>query len=197
MWTTLVNPEKAEARRRLRVLRAGLDGQARAAASEAIRRRVLALPEVESAAAVFCYVSFRDEVETHGLIRALLAGGKTVCVPRLLGGGRMLAQPIASLSDLTPGKLGILAPREDTPAVDHPCGLAIVPGLAFTERGDRMGYGMGHYDRYLAEHPGVSTIGLCFDALLVEAFPTEPHDRRVDILVTESRLLRVRPGAAT
>src|SRR5690606_9116824 len=133
-------------RRRMRAVRDAIPEPRRREASQAIRERVLALDEVRAAESVFCYVSFRSEVETHALIAELLRLGKAVCVPRMTAPGEMIAQRIASLDELAPGPYGILPPRPVAEPKDEPCGVAIVPGLAFTRRGDRLGYGAGHYD---------------------------------------------------
>lgn len=77
--------------------------------------------------------------------------------------------------------------------------VVIVPGVAFTVAGDRLGQGGGWYDRFLAElPPGVTTIGVGFDLQLVERLPVEQHDVRLDHVVTESGLAsRPNPDAAS
>jgi 5-formyltetrahydrofolate cyclo-ligase len=65
--------------------------------------------------------------------------------------------------------------------------LAIVPLLGFTADGQRLGQGGGHYDRYLADHPQVTAIGLAWDRQLVDALPREPHDRSLRAVVTPTR----------
>lgn len=72
--------------------------------------------------------------------------------------------------------------EELTPAV------ALVPLLGFTARGERIGYGGGHYDRWLADHPNTLAIGLAWDSQLVEELPIEPHDIRLTAVVTPTRL---------
>ena len=69
--------------------------------------------------------------------------------------------------------------------------LILVPGLAFTRDGHRLGRGGGFYDRFLAQLPERTVkLGVCFDLQMVEALPAEAHDRRVDAVVTESGLIR-------
>jgi 5-formyltetrahydrofolate cyclo-ligase len=71
-------------------------------------------------------------------------------------------------------------------------GVAIVPGVAFDERGGRLGYGGGFYDRYLeAIAGGVPVIGYCFDVQIVDDVPRAAHDRTVNVIVTERRVVRV------
>ncbi len=69
-------------------------------------------------------------------------------------------------------------------------GLLLVPGLAFTRDGQRLGRGGGFYDRFLPRLPaGATKLGICFDLQMVEALPVESHDWRVDAVVTERGLL--------
>lgn len=166
--------DKPSLRRQMRQLRDAIPDAQRRDWSAAIARQVLELPEVRGAACVFCYVSFGSEVDTRGLLDDLLAMSKRVAVPRVVGPQTMFAQPIASLDDLRPGRMGIPQPIGDPVEVD--ADVALVPGLAFTARGDRLGFGAGHYDRWLAAHPQTRAVGLCFPPQLVDRLPTEPHD---------------------
>lgn len=94
---------------------------------------------------------------------------------------------MAALSaDLKPGKFGIPEPVE--PVRAGALNLILVPGIAFDRTGNRLGRGGGFYDRLLAEYPGATAIGLCFDFQLVDSLPVEPHDRPVNWIVTESQV---------
>lgn len=153
--------------------------------SAAIERLLLALERIDRAASVFVYVSCGSEVRTHGLISALLGRGKTVCVPRVLAEpGVMQPTTIRSMDDFAAGRLGLLEPQTREP-FDKTPDVTIVPGLAFTRSGQRLGQGGGYYDRYLAQHPGTHTLGVCFCEQLAESLPSETHDRSVDRVVAE------------
>jgi len=179
-----MEPSKSEMRARISAAREALSPEDAAGRSERIRRRVLDVPEVRAAASVFAYVSCGKEVDTHGLIRDLIAAGKTVLAPLITGDGIMEAHRIAALGDLAPGKFGILAPRTPSLFAETP-DVTICPGVAFSRRGDRLGRGKGFYDRFLAGHPGTFAIGLAYSIQVVEGVPATPEDRRVDLLVTE------------
>lgn len=157
-------------------------------ASQRIRERTLELPTIREAKAVFVFVSFGSEVDTHPLIDALLADGKSVAVPRIVDDTTIRAVTVRGLDDLEEGRWGILAPRDDAPTAEPP-EAAIVPGVAFTERRDRLGHGRGYYDRWLADNAGAVTIALGFELQIVPEIPVEAHDRPVDYLVTEERVL--------
>lgn len=133
----------------------------------------------------FVYLSFRTEADTMGIIGGLLSAEKTVCVPRLEGKA-MQSVPFAA-GVLETGAYGILQPRggEDTE-----CEVAIVPLLAADEGGNRLGYGGGYYDRYIASHPNIMRVGICYEGQVVSRLPAEDTDMRLDALITESRFIR-------
>lgn len=171
--------------------RAELSAADHAERSQRIRQRLLAHPAIASARRVFTFVSFGSEVDTHGLIDALLADGRDVAIPRIMDGSTIRAVPMASWDDLEPGRWGILSPRFDTPA-EGPFDVAVIPGVAFTEQGGRIGHGRGYYDRWLASNRVETTIALAFERQIVPELPLESHDRPVDLIATEERLLE--PG---
>lgn len=165
-----------------------LPANAHRAASERIREQILQLPEMAHARTVFVFVSFGSEVDTHGLIDSLLARGQKVAVPRIMDATTIRAVPMNGWDDLAPGKWGILAPLRDDPA-PGPFDAAIIPGVAFTESRQRIGHGRGYYDRWLEANPVGSSIALAFERQLVPELPVEPHDRPVDMIVTEQRVI--------
>lgn len=89
-------------------------------------------------------------------------------------------------SDLEVGPFGLLQPGVE--AVTASPDVLFVPLVGFTDRGERLGQGGGHYDRWLDANPSAKAIGLAWDSQLVAALPTEPHDRRLDAVVTPTRL---------
>lgn len=88
--------------------------------------------------------------------------------------------------ELERGPFGMFQPVGDSPATVPD--VLIVPLVGFTADGHRLGQGGGHYDRWLAEHPGRITIGLAWDCQLVDSLPTESHDRPLDAIVTPTRM---------
>ena len=158
--------------------------------SARIRDAVLRVPEVSTASSFFVYVSTGNEVDTRELIRVLIRKGKTVTAPRIVGEGVMEAHRIGRLEELVPGRFGIPAPGKPDPFEGTP-DVCISPGVAFGPRGERLGRGKGYYDGFLAEHPDSFAVGLCYDFQVVEEIPVTQEDRRVRLIVTESRTIRV------
>ncbi len=185
-----MNP-KQQLRTQMRQRRDAITSQAVVSDSEAACRRLLAIDWVDQAKALFVYVSFRSEVQTEGLIRKLLDDGKTVAVPKMLSPGKVIAVRIGDWNELRRGNIGFLEPDLVTPC-DVPLDVCITPGLAFTEQGDRLGYGQGNYDQFLATRDTLPTIGLAFDLQIVGVVPVDDHDRRMDLVVTNRRVIDCR-----
>lgn len=160
--------------------------------SRAIIERLMDLPEFTCTGAVLVYVSSKDnEADTHALIERLLAGQRTVLVPIAERDGAMSWSRILSLNELEPGRFGILEPRHEFRRIMDPPNdsVVIVPGVAFSPDGHRIGYGGGYFDRFLEQFTG-TTIALAFDAQMVNHIPASEHDVPMDIILTETRVYR-------
>jgi len=147
------------------------------------------LGEIEAfdcADSILTYVSMGNEVDTQGLIDRLLRGGRTVFVPRV-DKDALAWSSIQTLDELELSAFGIPEPPvpQEATEVIPPNAPVLVPGLAVTREGYRLGYGKALFDRFLPRHPGLA-IGLAYDCQLVDVIPIEEHDYPVDILVTES-----------
>ena len=85
---------------------------------------------------------------------------------------------------MEPGAMGILAPAAHTPAVEpEDIDVLIVPGVAFTRQGERLGYGGGFYDRYIPLCTRAKVLSLVFEEQIVPFIPTEEHDLRIPVLI--------------
>lgn len=177
--------EKAALRSKARARRAALGAACRRRASARIATLALTGPRVRAAAAVFVYLSFGDEVDTGRLVEGLAASGRRVLVPYIERDGRMRAVPFPGREHLAPGPLGVPGPPP-APAWTGPIEVALVPGLAFTRAGDRLGFGAGYYDRWLAAHPETCPIALAFEAQIVPHVPVGTHDVPMTAVLTEA-----------
>ncbi|MEP6673273.1 MAG: 5-formyltetrahydrofolate cyclo-ligase [Chthoniobacter sp.] len=179
---------KAELRREMRTRLAAL-GPARAVQSRAIVA-ALARPLVQAGSgwiALFSPMPSEPDIE---LLWESAPG--RFCYPRIAQSGMEFVE-VEQLADLTVSawhphiREHRLAEARLVPPVD--IGAILVPGLAFTKDGHRLGRGGGFYDRYLAALPATThKIGVCFALQLVETLPIEPHDQRMDAVVTEEGL---------
>ncbi|HEY0510756.1 MAG TPA: 5-formyltetrahydrofolate cyclo-ligase [Thermoanaerobaculia bacterium] len=159
---------KAELRVRMKAVRSSMGEAEVRASSLRIQERLLALDEVRRAETLVIYVAVGKEVATEGLIRHLLGSGKRVAIPRVLNSTSMEACEIREWGDWPPGVMGIPSPRAGSP-LSTPMDVCIVPGLAFSSQGDRLGFGCGHWDRFLEKTPAATVIGLCHDQQVVDA----------------------------
>ncbi len=179
---------KAALRTALLTARTGIPTERVARASASLRTRVLALPSVRQAACVFVYVSMLPEAGTRELIDRLRDDGKIVLVPKIVGREPMRAVLFTGWESMAPGVLGIPSPVH-TSTPDCPVDVALIPGLAFTAHGERLGYGAGYYDRWLADHPETLRVALALEHQVLDELPVGMHDVSMDLIVTDERLL--------
>ena len=135
-----------------------------------------------NAKTVYGYLPYNQEVRTVPMLEQALREGKRVAVPKIYG-DTMKFLYLDDLSRVEKNDMGIPEPIADTPVADDKTALVLMPGLAFTKRGDRMGYGGGFYDRFLADEPDHPTLALCYDFQMVDSLPTEEYDIPVDTVL--------------
>jgi 5-formyltetrahydrofolate cyclo-ligase len=165
--------DKATFRRAALAHRAGLGPEKRARSDAARSARLLDAPLVAAAECLTVYVSVGAEPNTSALIRTLTARGQRVLLPRLRPDGGL--DLVSDDGSRLPGRRGTLEPTG--PAVRDRPDLWIVPALAVSRSGVRLGRGGGAYDRVLPG--GVPVIALLHTGELVHELPAEPHDRPV------------------
>jgi 5-formyltetrahydrofolate cyclo-ligase len=187
--------EKVALRNQMREKLAALTEAEVRTKSAVIWERLAVLPAFTQATRLLIYVSTGKEADTHGLIQQLLAMGRQVCAPAFdAAERRYVACAVRNFhSDLTVGQFGILEPKPGIAelAARDPIDAALVPGLAFDERGNRLGRGMGYFDRLLPGIGGVK-IALAYDFQILKEIPAEMHDAPVDFIVTEIRVVETK-----
>lgn len=184
-----LNAQKQAARRAARQQLAKISPQEFSAIGAAMWQTLQAQPAWQSAESVFCFVGALHEPDTMPILQGALSAGKQLLVPRIAGPGQMQLVPLQSLEQLQPGAFGILEPGQALPAVLAGSGvqLAVLPCLAATRSGARLGHGGGYYDRFLANYSGQRLI-LCPEALLAQLLPTGPLDEPAQAVLTEKAL---------
>ncbi|MBM0125367.1 5-formyltetrahydrofolate cyclo-ligase [Pimelobacter simplex] len=168
------------------------------AAARAIAEHLLAAPEVRRAATVAAYVSVGTEPGTTALLDLLVDAGKRVILPVLQPDNDLDWAAYHGPTSLAPARRGLLEP------VGRPLGydavatadVVLVPGLAVSTDGMRLGRGGGSYDRALARVPvGTFTCVLVYVDEVLPDVPAEPHDRPVTAAATPGGVLRFSPRA--
>ena len=182
-----------------------LTAKEREAYSEAIVRRLVALPDYGQAKVVLTYVSYLSEVDTFPLLERAFFDKKAVFAPKV-SGREMEFMKMDGTEELAYGYRGILEPGGTTTYTDwvsrfsegnKPRILICMPGAAFDRERHRIGYGGGFYDRYLsglisgAKGKGaqVTTVALSYDCQIFAEIPWEPHDIRPGKIITETEII--------
>lgn len=150
--------------------------------SEKLGQLFIASEAYRKAKTIYGYLPYNQEVRTVAMLQQALEDGKRVAVPKCYG-DEMRFIYLDDLSKVEKGYCGIPEPIEDEPIADDKSALVLMPGLAFTKEGLRMGYGGGFYDKFLASEPGHPTLALCYDFQMVEHIPTEDYDIPVDTVI--------------
>lgn len=145
------------------------------------------------------YWPLPSELDPRPLIKALLATGAELALPRLLSDSTLAfhaTDRLPAANELCIGRFGISEPPADWPIVIP--ALILVPLLAFDSTGARLGFGQGHYDRTLRDlrlrHPAIMAIGIAFDEQEIDALPVSAFDEALDGIVTPSRYIETAPA---
>ncbi|MDW8033747.1 MAG: 5-formyltetrahydrofolate cyclo-ligase [Nitrososphaerota archaeon] len=158
------------------------------------------LEEYSRAQVIMTYVSKNDEVDTIGLIREMLQSGKRVVVPVVYKKERELIPcEISSLEELSSGAFNLMEPKPDECRIIdvNDIDLIIVPGRAFDRKCNRLGRGMGYFDRFLKKPIKGKVIGLAFSEQVFDRIPFDENDVKVDIVITEHTIIRRRTACCS
>lgn len=180
--------DKQAWRRQMRERLRALPAETNAAASRRLQELLSAQPIWVCAHSVLCFAPLAGEPDITPVIDDALRANKAVASPRFdFATGRYSAAQITARSQLIPGRFGALEPDAGCPLIPlNQLDLVLVPGVAFDLAGRRLGRGKGFYDRLLAEVRG-HKCGVAFDEQIIAEVPEEPHDVRVDSILTPSR----------
>ena len=185
----MMGKNKQEIRRERRRKAEGIPPAYYREASRRIGEKVLALPAWEQAGTVMLYVSMAAEPDTRELIAVAIRAGKRVLLPRCTAGRQMEAVPFTGWDQMTDNAYGIPEPTGEA-AAEKP-EVILVPCVAATPAGGRLGHGAGYYDRFLRNQPG-HTVCLCFDEFLTEELPEEKWDIFMETVITEKEIYQRR-----
>lgn len=166
--------------------------------NNAIENRLFEFANFLEAKIALLYVDHPGEVHTESILRRCFAYNKILVLPDVNSNENSNEQTFKLFkiddldADLKPGPNGILAPdRSRCKTVPLECiDIAIIPGIAFDEKGGRIGSGDGYYDRLIPKLPITTRkVSLALDSQILPQVPTESHDKFVDIIITEKRII--------
>lgn len=142
---------------------------------------------------IMLYYSFKNEVSTEKYILKLLNNDFNVILPYSKVSTRSIIPYLVKnlKEDLSKSSFGILEPNININSVFSidKIEVVVIPGIAFDIEGNRMGFGAGFYDRFLIKNENMIKIAICYDFQLLNSIPNEPHDVKMDIIITEERVL--------
>jgi 5-formyltetrahydrofolate cyclo-ligase len=163
--------------------------------SRAICEKFVSLPDYARAKTVMFYVDVRTEVRTRDYLATALTHGKTIVVPWCNDAGELELFRLETFDDLAIGMYKILEPKPELRLLPErrieveQLDIVMVPGVAFTREGARMGHGKGYYDKLL-EHarPDAPLVALAFECQFFPEIPTQAHDVFMDKIITEKAI---------
>ena len=184
-----MSTDKNVIRAEMRTRRKAVTPEARAAAGKELSRRLIVEDRALGAAIsakgpIAVYLASKEEIDLADFITAALSVGCAVVAPRWNGTDYELVR-LQDFATLVKGPHGILEPPAGPAVRPEDVRAWLVPGLAFTKDGGRLGYGGGWYDRLLGEAaPGAVALGVAHVFQIVDALPLEPHDRTLSGVVS-------------
>lgn len=196
----MINKLKKQAlRKQLLIRRNTLSQQVILEKSNIITNTFINFDKYRQSENIMLYVSTKKEVQTEKIIKNSQKYNKKIFIP-LIDQEKIELIPslIYDFNELALGSLKIYQPKEEFYRLHSHCvlDLVVVPGIAFTERGHRLGRGKGYYDRFLKKlNEDVSSIGLAFEMQIVNEIPVEKNDMPVDYIITEKRIIQVKDKA--
>ena len=175
--------QKQHIREKISTYKKALSGQTIIDLSRKICDRLTQTERFKKANCIALYHAMSDEVQTSELIEEWF-DKKIIALP-VVSGEDINFHAYTGKKNLTKNIFGILEPSSDKPIPPEEIDIFIIPGVAFDHNYNRLGRGKGYYDRYLTG-TNKPMIGICFDFQLLEHIPTEKHDIKMDIIITES-----------
>ena len=137
---------------------------------------------------VFAYKSFQNEIETQELIEYFLSNNVRVCVPVIIDHNEIIAKTVQPTCNYCVNSFGILEPEMTDVVTMEDINTILVPGIAFDLDLNRIGFGKGYYDNFLSKCFG-KKIALAYDFQVMKSIPSEDHDIKMDMIITEKRII--------
>ncbi len=189
-----IRAAKEQIRKDMAKTAGALNGKQLVEKNQGIEQRLFEFANFLEARIALLYVSGEHEVPTGGIIKRAFEYQKIVVLPVFDPNRRKMA--VFKIDhpdkDLIPGPRGVAEPNPARCKVVplNRIDIAIIPGLAFDEKGARIGSGRGYYDRFIPELPITTRkVALAYEEQVVPQLPTDPHDKYVDIIITDKRII--------
>ena len=179
---------KQELRKQVLAKRDALTIEQRKKKSNEIAQRLFVLPMFQKSDVVLLYAAFRSEVDTAEIFEAAKRSSKRIYYPKVLG-DEMEFYRVEADTDLEAGRWGIFEPKAEEEKRYVPkekeriC--VVMPGAVWDNKGNRIGYGKGYYDKYFSKYPEVYKIAIAFSMQIVPEIQADEFDVKADCVITE------------
>lgn len=154
--------------------------------SDMICNKIINLKCYKQASNILMYSSIQNEVNLHKLLTHANSLEKNIYLPKVEG-DNMEFYKLTNLSELQIGSYNILEPPQGQLYNNSPDSIILIPGIAFSVNGARIGFGKGYYDRYLSQKAFIAKIGVAYEWQTVRQWNTNKFDINMDMIVTENR----------
>jgi 5-formyltetrahydrofolate cyclo-ligase len=155
-------------------------------ASKQIQKNLKRIEAYRTAQTIASYYSIGSEVKTQDIMQEIISDGKTLALPKV-NGNALVFYNVKKFEDLEEGEFGIMEPKQNCSVVDK-FDIILVPAVAMTRTGQRLGYGKGFYDRFLAGK-NITSVALTYSKLVVKHIPKSNNDVPIHWVVTEDQVI--------
>tara|TARA_R110002050_G_scaffold51505_2_gene118382 strand:+ start:662 stop:1210 length:549 start_codon:yes stop_codon:yes gene_type:complete len=175
----MIEAAKKVLRQEMKAQRLVLPAESKLAFEADLEKQTLALIKKRSVHTLHIYLSLKEEINTQGIIEYCWNNDLKVIVPETLAAGQLRHLEYRQDDELISGSFQCKWPKHGQ-EYQGKLDLIICPGLAFSPKGNRLGYGGGYYDRFLIKHPEAYKVGLAFPFQIRASIPSDSYDCKMD-----------------
>lgn len=191
-----ISERKKGLRQKMLAMRRALSANETESRSSSLKENILSLPEYKNAKKIMAFLAMKGESNLDGFIRQALLDGKEVYIPVCLPERQMEAGRLIDMEHFEKGPLGLRnLPAGYEVTSPESLDLVLIPGLAVSQEGIRLGMGAGYYDRYLlARVPFEKRVAALWDFQVIPDIPSEPFDQKIAKIVTDKSVIVTKRG---
>lgn len=190
-----ISERKKGLRQKMLAMRRALSANKTESRSFSLKENILSLPEYKNAKKIMAFLAMKGESNLDGFIRQALLDGKEVYIPVCLPERQMEAGRLIDMEHFEKGPLGLRnLPAGYEVTSPESLDLVLIPGLAVSQEGIRLGMGAGYYDRYLARVPFEKRVAALWDFQVIPDIPSEPFDQKIAKIVTDKSVIVTKRG---
>lgn len=190
-----ISERKKGLRQKMLAMRRALSANETESRSSSLKENILSLLEYKNAKKIMAFLAMKGESNLDGFIRQALLDGKEVYIPVCLPERQMEAGRLIDMEHFKKGPLGLRnLPAGYEVTSPESLDLVLIPGLAVSQEGIRLGMGAGYYDRYLARVPFEKRVAALWDFQVIPDIPSEPFDQKIAKIVTDKSVIVTKRG---